>query len=383
MTQPLNAPPLNVGIVGCGVIAGIYVHNIPRFRDLDLAACADLRPEAAEATAATAGIRAMTVQDLLADPGIDVVLNLTVPVVHAAVSQSALDAGKHVYSEKPLGITQTEGEALLASAEAKGLRVGVAPDTFLGAGHRICRELIDSGEIGPIVTGTCFVLSSGMEGWHPNPAFFFQRGGGPVLDIGPYYIAALTNLIGPITGVMAMDAIATPERVVRAEGPFKGTSIKVEVPTTVVCLLEFASGARIMYGSSWDIKAHGHRPMELYGAKAGIRPPDPNFFGGTIEVGRANDDWQAIDPSDRPFGKANWPVDNPTRANDRGLGLAEMAAAIREGRPHRASGRLGLHVLQVAEAIERSAKERRYVAIDAAVERPAAMTDAEATALLR
>lgn len=375
--------PLKVGIVGCGVIVGIYIHNIPRFRDLELVACADLRPEAAEATAAKAGIRAMPVADLLAAPDIDVVLNLTVPVVHAGVSRTAIDAGKHVYSEKPLGITVEEGEALMAAADARGLRVGVAPDTFLGAGHRICRELIDGGEVGPVVAGTCFVLSAGMEGWHPNPSFFFQRGGGPILDIGPYYISALTNLLGPITGVMAMDAIGSPERVVRAEGPFKGTSFKVEVPTTVTSLLEFANGARVMFGASWDITAHGHRPMELYGARAAIRPPDPNFMGGTIEVGTASDDWRAIDPADRPFGTANWPVETPTRANDRGLGLAEMAAAIRAGRPHRASGNLGLHVLQVAEAIERSAKERCYVAIDAAVERPAAMTDAEARALLR
>lgn len=375
--------PLKVGMIGCGVICGIYAHNIPRFRDIELVACADMRPEAAEALAAKAGIRALPVDALLADPGIDIVLNLTVPVVHAEVSAAAVEAGKHVFSEKPLGITPDEGRALVDAAEAKGLSIGVAPDTFLGGAHRQCRDLIDSGEIGQVIAGTCFILSSGMEGWHPNPAFFFERGGGPVLDVGPYYIAALTNLLGPVTGVAAMDGIGAPERIVGADGPHMGERIKVEVPTTAFSLLQFASGASIFLGSSWDVKAHGHRPMELYGTKASIRPPDPNFFGGIIEVGAKNDAWSEFNPSAKPFGDANWPADAPARANHRGLGLAEMAAAIKAGRPHRASGRLGLHVLQVADAIETSARTKSFVAIDAAVERPAAMSDEEASALLR
>ncbi|MEZ5668283.1 MAG: Gfo/Idh/MocA family oxidoreductase [Alphaproteobacteria bacterium] len=375
--------PLKVGMIGCGVISGIYAHNIPRFRDIALVACADLRPEAADALAAKAGIRAMTVDALLADPDIDIVLNLTVPVVHAEVAHAALDAGKHVYSEKPLGITVTEGEKLVAAAEAKGLKIGVAPDTFLGAAHRNCRELVDSGEVGSIIAGTCFILSSGMESWHPNPAFFFQRGGGPVLDVGPYYITALINLLGPVTGVAAMDGKGFAERVVGADGPHKGERIKVEVPTTALGLMRFACGAHIFLGASWDVKAHGHRPMELYGSRASIRPPDPNFFGGDIEVAKAKDEWTAIDPSSRPFGEMNWPVDAPNRANHRGLGLAELAAAVKAGRPNRASGRLGLHMLQVAEAIGQSAAEGRFVAIDPAIDRPEAMTDSEAKALLR
>lgn len=374
---------LRVGMVGCGNISGIYIRNIPRFRDLELVACADLLPEAAQAVAAKAGIRALPVHALIADPEVDIVLNLTVPVAHAQVAAAALAAGKHVYSEKPLGVTVEEGARLVADAEARGLRLGVAPDTFLGGAHQICREMIDLDEIGPIVAGTCFVFSSGMESWHPNPAFFFQHGGGPVLDVGPYYIAALVNLLGPITGVAALDAVGTAERICGAEGPNKGQRIKVEVPTTAMSLLEMASGARIFFGASWDIPAHGHRPMELYGRKASIRPPDPNFMGGIIEVGRNRDQWTETDPATRPFGAPNWPADAPRLANDRGLGLADMAAAIRENRPHRASGRLGLHVLQVADAITRAAAERRYVRIDAAVERPAALGVEEAHALLR
>jgi predicted dehydrogenase len=374
---------MRVGMVGCGNISGIYIRNIPRFRDIELVACADLLPEAARAVAEKAGIRALPVEALLADPEIDIVLNLTVPLAHAEVSAAALAAGKHVYSEKPLGVTVAEGERLVAEAEARGLRIGVAPDTFLGGAHQICRELIDRGEVGPVVAGTCFVLSAGMEGWHPNPAFFFQRGGGPVLDVGPYYIAALVNLLGPVKGVAALDAIGTAERVCTADGPNRGQRIRVEVPTTAMSLLEMASGARIMFGASWDIPAHGHRPMELYGRTASLRPPDPNFMGGMVEVGRNRDQWTEIDPATRPFGAPNWPADTPRLANDRGLGLAEMAAAIRENRPHRASGRLGLHVLQVAEAIATAAAERRYVAIDAAVERPEALSAEEAKALLR
>ena len=374
---------MKVGMVGCGVISGIYIRNIARFRDIELTACADLRPEAAQAVAEQTGIRALTVDALIADPEIDIVLNLTVPVAHAAVSAAALAAGKHVYCEKPLGVTVAEGESLVAAAERNGLRIGVAPDTFLGGAHQICRDMIDRDEIGPVVGGTCFIFSAGMEGWHPNPAFFFQHGGGPVLDVGPYYIAALVNLLGPVTGVAALDAIGSPERVVGAEGPHKGERIKVEVPTTAMCLLEIAGGARIFLGASWDIPAHGHRPMELYGRKASLRPPDPNFMGGIIEVGRDRDQWTEIDPADRPFGAPNWPLDAPRLANDRGLGLADMAAAIRENRPHRADGRLGLHVLQVADAIIRSAAERRFIAIDSAADRPAALHADEARALLR
>ena len=374
---------MKVGMVGCGNIAGIYVHNIPRFRDIELVACADLRPEFAKAVADKAGIRALSVDALLADPEIDIVLNLTVPTAHAQVSAAALEAGKHVYSEKPLGIALTEGKLLVETAERKGLRIGVAPDTFLGGAHQICRDLIDGDDIGPVVGGTCFILSAGMEGWHPNPAFFFQPGGGPVLDVGPYYIAALANLLGPVVGVAAMDAIGSPERIVGADGPHKGERIKVEIPTTAFSLLRFGSGATVFLGASWDIPAHGHRPMELYGKKAAIRPPDPNFMGGTIEIGRNRDEWTEIDPSARPFGAPNWPVDAPRQANDRGLGLAEMAAAIRENRPHRADGRLGLHVLQVAEAINRSAAEGCFVSIDGGLDRPAPLRADVALSLLR
>ncbi|MGF1624950.1 MAG: Gfo/Idh/MocA family protein, partial [Alphaproteobacteria bacterium] len=305
---------MRVGMIGCGVISGIYVRNIARFRDIELTACADLRPQAADALAGPAGIRALSVDALIADPDIDIVLNLTVPVAHAAVSAAALAAGKHVYSEKPLGVTVAEGEDLVAAAERGGLRIGGAPDTFLGGAHQICRQLIDRGEIGDIVAGTCFIFSAGMEGWHPNPAFFFQHGGGPVLDVGPYYIAALVNLLGPVTGVAALDAIGSPERVVAAEGPHLGERITVEVPTTAMCLLEMAGGARIFLGASWDIPAHGHRPMELYGRKASLRPPDPNFMGGIVEVGRNRDEWTAIDPADQPFGAPNWPEETPKQA---------------------------------------------------------------------
>ena len=373
---------LRVGIVGCGTIADIYVTNMPRFRDLAPRACADLRPEAADAVARKAGIDAVPVDTLLADPDIDVVLNLTVPNAHAEVTGAALAAGKHVYSEKPLAVTAAEARRLVAEAERLDLRLGMAPDTILGAGQRISRSLIDDGDIGRVVAGTAYFLSPGMESWHPNPAFFFKPGGGPVLDMGPYYLTALVNLIGPVARVAALDTAGHAERVVAADSPHKGERIAVEVPTTALALLDFASGARVVFGTSWDVRAHGQRPLELYGTAASLRPPDPNFMGGMVQVADAKDAWTDIDPADRPFGAPNWPADAPRLANDRGLGLAEMAAAIRAGRPHRLDGRLGLHVLEVAEAIAASARDGRFVDIASTVDRPPAMTDADAAALL-
>ncbi len=374
--------PLKVGVIGCGVISGIYAHNMPGFRDVEMVACADMNEAAASRLGNAYGLRVAAVDDLLNDPEIDIVLNLTVPVAHATVTRTALNAGKHVYSEKPLGISIDEGKELVDLAAAKGLRVGVAPDTVLGAGHRISRELIDSGKVGTILSGTCFMLSPGMESWHPNPAFFFQRGGGPVLDVGPYYIASLVQLLGPITAVAGVEATGKAERVCGADGPNKDVAFKVEVPTTALALLRFGNGAHIFLALSWDVQAHGHRPMELYGTTATIRPPDPNFFGGDIEVGTGKDNWTVIKSDDRVFGAPNWPVDNPTRTNFRGLGIAEMAAAIKAGRPHRTSDRLGLHVLEVAEAIEQSARQGGFVEVASGAERPAHLTEEEAQALL-
>jgi predicted dehydrogenase len=372
---------IGVGLIGCGNISTIYLTNIPRAPGLVVRACADLRPEVAEAQAACFGIEAVPVDTLLARDDIDIVVNLTVPAAHAAVSLAALSAGKNVFSEKPLAVDVELGGRIVEEAEARGLLVGCAPDTFLGAGGRLARRIVDEGRIGRMLAGTAFVMSHGMEHWHPDPEFFFKPGGGPVLDIGPYYVNALVNLLGPVARVAAMTGTGFPERVVTAEGSRKGHRIAVETPTSAFALLEFAGGAHVIFGASWDVWKHGHAPIELYGTEGSLRVPDPNFFGGVVETTERGGEWRRHDTSSLPLGAVNWPADAPRVANHRALGVAEMAAALGGGEPHRASGRLGLHALEVMTAILAAGETGAVVAIKSPVERPAILSEEDAAAL--
>lgn len=378
---------LGVGIVGCGVISGVYMTNMPMFAGIELRGCADVRPEAAKAAGEKFGVPAYTVDALLARDDIDIIVNLTIPGTHFSVSLAALTAGKHVFSEKPICVSVEDGRRLVAEAEARGLLLGCAPDTFLGAGGRLAREMIDGGKIGRVLAGTAILLSHGMEHWHPDPEFFFKPGGGPILDLGPYYIGALVNLLGPIARVQAQTAIGFPERIVTAAGPRTGDRIKVEIPTTVSAILDFQAGAQVSLLMSWDVWKHGHPPIELYGTEGSMRVPDPNFFGGNIEFTEQGGDWQIADPSAKPFGKPNWsspnwPAGRPPQANYRCLGLAEMARAATEGTPHRSSGRLALHVLEAMHGILVAGETRAIVEVGTPIERPLALSDAEATGLL-
>ncbi len=374
---------LGIGIIGCGVIADIYCKNAPSFADIEMRACADLRPEAATRIAEKYGLKAMTVPDLLASPDVDLVLNLTVPAAHAEVSMAALNAGKHVYSEKPLATSLAAARELVATAERNGLRIAAAPDTVLGPGGREARRLIDSGRAGKITAGTAFVLSRGMEHWHPSPAWFFQPGAGPVFDMGPYYLTQLVQLLGPVLRVAALAGTGFTERLLTAEGPLKGTMVPVGTPTTLLSLLDFAGGAQVMFGASWDVPRHSHRPFELYGTAASLRLPDPNFMGGTIEIGTREEDWQEIRTDHLVFGQINYPVDAPRGANYRGLGIAELARSLKEGRPQRLSAGLALHVTAIMESILRAGTEGRVVTVEDAVERPAPFGEEEAASLLR
>jgi len=386
MVSAAGIRPLGVGIIGAGVISGIYMQNMALFPGLALQGCADMRPEAAKAQAAKHGTQAMTLDSLLASPDVDVVLNLTVPNAHFAVSHSALTAGKHVFSEKPLCVAMEDGRRLVAEAEARGLRLGCAPDTFLGAGGRLARQMVDAGRVGRIVAGSAFLMSRGMEHWHPDPEFFFKPGGGPILDIGPYYIGALVNLLGSIERVQAQASIGNAERIVTAPGPRTGDRITVETPTTVMALLQFAAGPQVALAMSWDVHKHGHPAIELYGTEGSFRVPDPNFFGGNVEFTDGAGEWQTADPSAMPFGRPNWrspawPASRPDQANYRCLGLAELARAISHGTPHRSSGRLALHVLEAMYAILRAAETGSPQEVGTPVERPPALDEAEAAAL--
>jgi predicted dehydrogenase len=373
---------LGVGLIGCGNISTIYLTNIPFAQGLKVRAVADLRPEVAEAQGKKFGIEAIPVDSLLARKDIEIVVNLTIPAAHSAVSLAALAAGKHVFSEKPLATDVALGKKVVEEAEGRGLMLGCAPDTFLGAGGRLARRLIDEGAIGRVLAGTAFVMSHGMEHWHPDPEFFFKPGAGPVLDIGPYYITALVNLLGPVSRVMAMTSTGFPERIVTTEGPRKGQRIIVETPTTAFSLLEFASGAQVMFGASWDVWKHGNHPIELYGTEGSLRVPDPNFFGGVVEVTERGGDWVRHDAGKLPLGAINWPDETPRVANYRALGVAEMAAAIRAGRPNYASGRLALHALEVMTAILEAGESGTAKRMSVSVERPPVLDESEAATLL-
>ncbi|MCY0092932.1 Gfo/Idh/MocA family protein [Hoeflea ulvae] len=372
---------LGIGIIGCGNISTAYLTLAPLFKGIEIRACADINSDAAKTRAEEYGIRAESVEGLLAASDIDMVVNLTVPAVHYAVSAQVLDAGKHVYSEKPFVLSVEEGRDLAERAARQGVRVGSAPDTFLGGAHQLARHLVDTGAAGRITGGTCHVLSPGMEHWHPNPDFFFKPGGGPILDLGPYYISNLVQLIGPVVRVAAMTSVPSPERRITSEPRF-GEMITVETPTTVHAILEFANGALVTLGASWDVKTHGHRPMELYGTEASLIVPDPNFFGGTVELIESAGSESALPDWDHPFSVPNQDHKQGMMANYRTAGLADMALAILEDRPHRCSLEFALHVVDVMTAILHSGETGKFIELTTSCDQPAPLGLEEAASLL-
>jgi predicted dehydrogenase len=351
---------LGVGIIGCGNICGAYFSGCAKFRTVEVVACADINMDAAKKAADEHGVRAVTVDEMLAMDEVDIVVNLTIPSVHAEVSLRVLEAGKHVHCEKPLAVTLADGKRVIEMAAAKGLRVGCAPDTFLGAGYQTCRKLIDDGWIGRPLSGTAFMLGRGPEGWHPNPAFFYQVGGGPMFDLGPYYMTGLVHLLGPVKQVSAITSKGFEARTATCEEHF-GESLPVEVPTHYSGTLVFHSGAVVTVGISFDVLRHGHWPVEIYGTDGSLQVPDPNTFGGPVRVYRSgNEDWQEVAFS---HGYSD---------NSRGIGVADMAQAIQSGRPHRCNGDLAYHVLEIMHAYERSSIEGKAVEIESTCDQPAA-----------
>ena len=367
-----------VGIIGCGNISEAYLRLAPLFNNVAIVAVADIAPAAAEARAKQFNVRALKVDELLKADDIEVVVNLTIPDVHFDVTKSILSAGKHAYTEKPLALNYKDATKLVKEADKRGLKLGSAPDTFLGAGMQTVRQLLDKGAIGKVVGGGAYVMSHGMEAWHPNPGFFFRPGAGPVFDVGVYYVTALVSLLGAVKSVTAMASMGSPTRLVTAEGPMKNKKIKVTTPTNINSILEFANGAHITLGASWDVWKHGHgNPIELYGSAGSMMVPDPNFFSGAISYSEGSGDYAAVDPSGNPFGAANWPPSGPfTRANYRMLGVSDLVDAARTKREPRCSGRMAAHVVEVMEAILRAADKRSFVTIKSSIERPAPVTAA-------
>ena len=368
---------LGVGIIGCGNISAAYLQLAPMFKGYDIVAVADINMANARARASEFNVRADTVDDLLASSDVDLVINLTIPAAHVGVSRAILQAGKHVYSEKPFVLSLFEAEELGDIAKENNLRIGSAPDTYMGGSHQMARSLIDAGAIGKVTSGTAVVMSSGMEDWHPNPDFFFRKGGGPILDLGPYYICNLVQLLGPVQKVTSFTGMASDTRTIR-NGPRNGETVPVETPTTIHSVLSFANGAIITLLASWDVWASNHPIMELYGTNGTMDLPDPNFFGGKLTVTERGGD--PVEKSwDHPFSIANF---EDVHANYRGAGLADMALAISDDRPHRCNDAFATHVVEVMTAILQAGETGNVMTLTTTCGRPDAMGPDQARALL-
>jgi predicted dehydrogenase len=357
---PSRSPLARVGVIGTGYISGSYLAHAADF-GLEVVAVADLDAERARSAAEEHGVVAVSVDELPLRADVDVVLNLTVPAAHAEVTVVALEARRHVYVEKPLAVTREDGLRLVESAADAGVRLGVAPDTFLGDGIQTCRRLIDAGAIGEPIGGAVIMACHGHESWHPSPEFYYQPGGGPLMDMGPYYITALVSLLGPVRRVSAVSGAFLAERTI-GSGPRAGTRFPVEVPTHVAGALEFASGAIVNLLMTFDVWAARLPKFELFGTEGSLEGPDPNTFTGPVMV------WRASRPEWEPV-----PLHRSGRPQTRGLGLADMMAAVAGGRPHRASGELGLHVLDVMNGLVESAALGRHVAVSTSCARPEAV----------
>lgn len=331
-----------IGVIGCGNISGIYFKNLQQFDGIEVVACADLDVERARSKAKEFNIaKGCSVQELLNDPDIEIVVNLTIPAAHMDVCMQVLEAGKHVYVEKPLAVSLEDGRRILDYAKSKNLRVGSAPDTFLGAGIQTCLRLIKEGAIGEPLSAVAFMMSGGHERWHPSPEFYYQVGGGPMFDMGPYYLTALIALIGPIAEIAGMTRMTFPERTITSE-PKRGQKIQVEVPTHIAGTLRFATGAVGTIITSFDIPAgHTLPDIEIYGTEGTLQVPNPNNFSGSVRVQRAGQrEWREVD------------VRLPYSDNARGVGVLDMATAIRDGSMHRASGELAYHVLEAMHGFQ-------------------------------
>ena len=353
-----------VGIIGCGNISGIYLKNLPGFANLEVSAVADIDLERAKAKAEEFGVaKAISVKEML-ESDVDVIVNLTIPAAHGEVGLAALEAGKHIYNEKPLSIELGDARRMLDLAAQKGLRVGCAPDTFLGAGLQTARAVLDAGTIGQAVGAHAMMVSRGPEIWHPDPEFFFKPGAGPLFDMGPYYITALVHLFGAVKRVTANARVTHATRTV-GSGPKKGQQITVETPTHIAGVLEFSAGMLATLTMSFDAMQGSAPNIEIMGSEGALLVNDPNNFTGALQTRDTNYDWH-ITPITRPYSE-----------NSRGLGVADMMRAYAENRPHRANGELAIHALEVMHGVLTAAQESRFVTIQSQPAQPAPLGEEE------
>lgn len=356
---------LRVGIVGAGNISSIYCENLSKFPSIDLVGIADLDQSKSSSQAEKYGIRSFSVDELIASEEVDLILNITIPAAHGPVALQTLENGKHVYNEKPLAINREQSRQMLELAAQKGLRVGCAPDTFLGAAHQKARALIEEGAIGIPVAVHGYMISRGVENWHPNPEFFYKPGGGPMLDMGPYYLTAFVNLFGAIERLASVTRMTFAERTIGSE-PFKGQVIKVETPTSFISTFQFKSGVLGSLTTSFDSFGFAHQPnIVVFGTEGSMVIPDPNSFNGwnpesgQIKIKKGSEERVVFEES------------LPFRANSRGLGILDMAHAISQGRNHRASGELAFHVLDAMLSSIESSDRSEFISLQTQPEQPA------------
>ena len=350
-----------IGIVGCGNISGIYFQNLCTvFDNVEVKACADLDPERTAAKVEEyPDVKVATLEEMLEDLEIEIIVNLTTPQGHFPVAMQAVEAGKSVHNEKPLTLTRDEGKQLLAAAEAKGVRIGSAPDTFMGGGIQTCRKLIDDGWIGEPIGAQAFMLCHGHENWHPDPEFYYKIGGGPMFDMGPYYLTALVALLGPVKRVTGSTRMTFPERTITSEAKY-GQKVEVEVPTHIAGVMDFANGAVGTITTSFDVWAAEVPRIEIFGTEGTLSVPDPNGFGGVPRVRRLRAEaWSDV------------PLTHGYAENARGIGPADMAAAITANRPHRASGELAYHVLDIMHAFHDASDQGKHIELESSCTRPA------------
>lgn len=349
-----------VGIVGCGNICDIYFSNLCNvFENVEVKSCADLMMDRAREKADEYGVQAVSVEDLMADPEIAIIVNLTVPQAHYEVSMMAVESGKSVHSEKPITLTREEGRSLLDAAEKKGVMVGNAPDTFMGGGIQTCVKLIKDGAIGEPISATAFMMCHGHESWHPNAEFYYKPGGGPMFDMGPYYLTALVALLGPVSRITGATKMSFKERTYSGDNDKKGQKIAVDIPTHIAGLMDFTNGAVATIITSFDVWGHHLPCIEIHGTEGSLQVPDPNGFGGQVSIFKPGyEEWQDV------------ALTHCHEENSRGIGVADMAKALASGRTNRAGARLAYHVLDIMHAFHDSSDTGKHIDLESTCDQP-------------
>ena len=379
-----------VGLIGCGHIAETYFRAHKYFNNFKIIKCADINNHASKKCAKTYGIKALSVNDLLKDSEVEIILNLTIPKAHYIVAKKSLLNNKHVYSEKPMAINTKDGLELLKLARRKKLYIGNAPDTFLGGGNQKAKELVERKIIGKINLGNAIFAFPGVQSYHPNPEpWFAKKEGGPVIDMGPYYLTALVNLLGPAKEVSGSLMKGVKKRTIGI-GPRKGKKFKVECPTTYLSTIVFENGAIIRLTLSFDVIAHNRNHIELYGNKGSLIVPDPNMFGGSVfTCKKIGDKWKEYKTIKMPLGKINIRTqsaranESPTNANYRGIGLAEMAYCIENKKLNRCNGELSYHVLDIIQSTMKASKTGKKQKIKSTCNKPNYFSQKEIKKILK